>query len=169
MVLFCKFVIMLIPFEEIQENARVWIYQADRKLTTDEEKAIEHTSQIFLEDWAAHGAPLKCAFKIFHHQFLVITVDENFNKASGCAIDSSVSLVKQLEQQLNINFFDRTKIAFIHHDEVFLESLSTLKSSVTDGKINESTLTFNNLISTKSELEAAWLVPAKSTWLSKYF
>lgn len=151
------------------ENARVWIYQADRKLTTTEEEQIQQTGNVFFEDWAAHGAPLKCAFKIFHHQFVVISVDESHNQVSGCSIDSSVGFVKHLEQQLNINFFDRTKLAFIHDEEVFLESLNNLKTSVTSGRISESTLTFNNLVSSKSELDDSWLVPAKSTWLNKYF
>lgn len=160
---------MLIPFENIPDDARIWIYQADRKLTDTEEQQIVNAGQIFFKDWAAHGAPLKSSFKVFHNQFLVISADESFNKASGCSIDSSVAFVKQLEQQLGINFFDRTKIAFIFNDEVFIETLNNLKTSVADGKITESTLTFNNLVSSKGEFESSWIVPAKSTWLNKYF
>ncbi|UII34161.1 hypothetical protein LVD17_10095 [Fulvivirga ulvae] len=160
---------MLIPFENMPDHARVWIYQADRKLANTEVEAVNTTGEKFFEDWAAHGAPLKSSFKIFHNQFLVISVDENFNKASGCSIDSSVGFVRQIEQQHNINFFDRTKVAFIFNEEVYLESLSNLKASVAEGKIDESTLTFNNLVSSKSELESSWVVPAKSTWLGRYF
>lgn len=150
-------------------TARVWIYQADRKFTVAEEEKVQEVAQTFIESWAAHGAPLKSSFKIFHHQFLVITVDEDYNQASGCSIDSSVAFVKQIEQLLGINFFDRTKIAFIHNDEIYLESLSNLKSQVAAGRISESTLTFNNLITSKRELDSAWVVPAKSTWMNKYF
>lgn len=160
---------MLIPFENMPDDARVWIYQADRKLANAEVESIDNAGTKFFEDWAAHGAPLKSSFKIFHNQFLVICADENFNKASGCSIDSSVGFVKQIEQQFNINFFDRTKVAFIFNEEVYLESLSNLKTSVAEGKIRESTPTFNNLVSNKRELDSAWVVPAKSTWLGRYF
>ncbi|MBL6447512.1 hypothetical protein JMN32_14435 [Fulvivirga sp. 29W222] len=160
---------MLVPFENMPDDARVWIYQANRKLANTEVVSVNDAGVNFFEEWAAHGAPLKSSFKIFHNQFLVISADENFNKASGCSIDSSVGFVKQIEQQLGINFFDRTKIAFIFNEEVYLESLSNLKTSVAEGKIDESTLTFNNLVSNKSELETSWIVPAKSTWLGRYF
>lgn len=151
------------------DNARLWIFQADRKLTDTETAHIEKQGTSFCEGWAAHGAPLKCSFKIFHLQFLIISVDESYNMASGCSIDASVGFVKKMEQDLGISFFDRSKIAFILHDEVYLESLSNLKSQVEAGAIEENTITFNNLISVKSDLESAWMVPAKSTWLGKYF
>ncbi|ELR72934.1 hypothetical protein C900_00895 [Fulvivirga imtechensis AK7] len=160
---------MLIPFENMPDNARVWIYQSDKKLTDADKSHIEGLGRSFCEGWAAHGAPLKCSFRIFHDQFLIITVDESHNMASGCSIDASVHFVKQLESDLQINFFDRTKVAFVLNEEVFLEPLSQLKSKVDEGTIQEDTLTFNNLVSVKGELASAWMVPAKSTWLGRYF
>lgn len=160
---------MNIPFEKISDNARLWIYQADRKLFTSDLKMIEDKLSIFTDQWAAHGKQLESAFKIFHDQFLVIAVNESYNLASGCSIDASVHLVKELEEELQINFFDRTKIAFVLNDEVYLESLSNLKSKVEQGEITEDTLTFNNLISSKKDLEKTWLIPAKETWMSRYF
>ena len=160
---------MLIPFENMPDNARVWIYQADKKLTDTDKIHIKDHGKSFCEAWAAHGAPLKCSFKIFHDQFLIITVDESYNMASGCSIDASVHFVKQLENDLQISFFDRSKVAFVLNDEVFLEPLSKLKSKVEEGAIQADTITFNNLVSVKGELDKTWMVPAKSTWLGRYF
>lgn len=151
------------------DSARIWIYQADRKLSEADTEHLQNKGKAFCEQWAAHGAPLKSSFRLFHQQFLVFAVDESYNMASGCSIDASSGFVKQLEQELNLNFFDRSKVAFIHNDDIVLEPLTSLKSKVADGAIAENTITFNNLISVKGDLESSWMVPAGSTWLSRYF
>ena len=160
---------MYIPFEELSKSARVWIYQANRKLDENEVNAISISSKDFLEQWAAHGAQLKSSFKIFHNKFLVISVDEQEAKASGCSIDASVGLVRTLETNLNLNFFDRSKVAFLVNDEVFLHDLKNIKELVSKGAIDSQTLTFNNLVQDISQLENQWVIPAEESWLRRYF
>ena len=160
---------MLISFEQLTDQARIWIYQADRKISSEDVTIISEKANQFFDTWAAHGAPLKSAYKVLHDQFLIVGVDEAFNQVSGCSIDASVHFVQQLEQQLMINFFDRTKVAFLNGDEILVESLSNLKTKVASGEIVSETPTFNNLITTKKELEETWMVPAQETWLKRYF
>ncbi len=160
---------MLVSFENISGNARLWIYQADKKLSAEAKAAIRSELEVFVKQWAAHGADLEASFTIMHDQFVVLAVDESSNMATGCSIDSSVHKMQELSQKLGIDFFDRTKIAFILNDEIFLESLSNLKSKVDEGIINEDTPIFNNLVKSKKEMETSWVVPAKSSWMSRYF
>ena len=165
---------MYLPFEEMPDHARIWIYQADRALSTAEEAYALQLGQVFTSKWTAHGKELKSSFKIFHHQFLVISVDESYNQASGCSIDSSVALIKELEvklstAQLPISFFDRTKVAFIHDDQIFTEPVQKLKDHIIKGNITSETLTFNNLVSNKQQFDNEWVMPAGSSWLSRYF
>ncbi|MBL3657886.1 hypothetical protein [Fulvivirga sediminis] len=160
---------MLVSFEELSENARVWIYQTGKELSSEEKQVVESRAKVFCEGWAAHGSPMKCSAKIFHNRFLVLAADEDYTKASGCSIDSSVHMVQELEKQLGISFFDRTKVAFLLNDEIYVESLNKLKESVQDGVIKKETITFNNTVSNKKELESKWMVPAEATWISRYF
>ncbi|WP_109833081.1 hypothetical protein [Reichenbachiella versicolor] len=160
---------MLVAFEELPETARVWVYQANRKLTKEEQSSIDIKSSQFLEQWAAHGAPLKSSFQILHDQFLVISVDEGFNAASGCSIDSSVGLIRDLQSEFSIDFFDRTKICFLKDNEVFGAPMTELKSLIADGQIEDSTLTFNNLVQNIQEFKNNWVVPAKESWIKRYF
>lgn len=160
---------MYIPFNELSPLARVWIYQADRKLNEVEISMLEKAAPVFLENWAAHGKPLRSSFRLFHEQFLVLAVEEAAQAASGCSIDSSVAFVQSLEKELGLSFTNRTKIAFIMDDEVFLEALPGLKNSIATGKITAETQTFNNLVSNIQELEEKWLLPARETWLKRYF
>ena len=44
-----------------------------------------------------------------------------------------------------------------------------IKSLIADGKIDSSTLTFNNLVPTIEEMNDQWVVPANESWLKRYF
>lgn len=160
---------MYVPFEKMPWESRVWVYQANRKISPQEQEIIQNKLEKFLDQWTAHNQGLKAAGKLFHQQFLVLAVDEYFSSASGCSIDSSVHFVQELETELGINFFDKSKVAFLHQDQVFLESLPNLKQRIEKGEIKENTITFNNLITNKKELEESWTVPVKDSWLNKYF
>ena len=131
---------------------------------------IEKAAADFCNNWAAHNIPLASSYKIYYNQFLVLAVDENQQGASGCSIDSSVGLIRTLENKLQCSFMDRTQIAFVTDtDEVVLEPMNQLKEKINEGIISEHTLTFNNLVKNVGELESVWKVPAGDSWLKRYF
>lgn len=160
---------MYLDFEEMRPQSRIWVYQANRQLSTEEVQSLEEGLRKFTAQWEAHGKPLKSSGKVYHNQFLVIAVDEDFNVATGCSIDSSVAFVREAERSLNINFFDRSKVAFLIDEQIYLESLPALKEKVAQGSITPETKTFNNLVADKAALEQEWVVAAKDSWLSRYF
>ena len=163
---------MNVPFEEMPDNARIWIYQADRPLSKPEEAFIKEQTDLFLQDWAAHGAGLHASFTILYSQFLIIAVDEAMVRASGCSIDKQVRFIQELEKELLLNFMDRTKVAFLQADPadnaVVTTTLTEIKNKVADGQIHPKTLTFNNLVQTKGQLEEGWIIAAEDSWLKRY-
>lgn len=122
----------------------------------------------FTGEWAVHGTPLKTSYAIRYDQFIVLAADESDGIASGCSIDSSVRVLKELERSIGIDFFVRDQVAFWIGDKVQLLGLAQLKEKFSDGTLNGETLTFNNLVDTKSAFEAGWLTPAANTWLKRY-
>jgi len=159
---------MLVEFENIAPEASIWIYQANRPFNNDEQRVIAGETSKFLEQWAAHGAQLKTAFDIRFNQFLILAVDEQFNHSSGCSIDGSVHFIQQLGQHLNVDFFNRTLVAFYDKDSVKIESLSEVKLKLENGELNEDSLIFNNLITQVKDLDDKWMSPVTETWLNKY-
>lgn len=159
---------MFIPFENIDASARIWIYQANRKLNSDEIKIISQALSAFTEGWLVHGSPMRASFDIRFDQFIILAADEQANAASGCSIDDSVRTLKTLGAELNIGFFDRSLVAFKKDDHVFTIPSNDLKEKLKDGMWNHGTLVFNNLVGTKQDLNRTWLVPAASTWLKRY-
>ena len=160
---------MLAKFEELPETARVWIYQADELLNAEQIVVIEARATDFCSQWAAHGTALSSAFKVLHEKFLVLAVDEGVNMASGCSIDSSVRFIKILEQELGVNFFDRTKVAFLINEQIFTTDLKEIKNEIGNGIIDQETLTFNMQAQNLGEFNKNWLVPAGASWMKRYF
>ncbi len=159
---------MFVPFNTLPTNARLWIYQSDRSLNTDEEKFLSSELEQFCEQWKAHGQDLKTSFKIEYHHFVILAVDENYNDASGCSIDGSVRILKSLQEKSSINFLDRGRVAFRFDNEIKTFSLPELKNLFSSGKLTASSQTFNNLVASKSDFDKDWLTTVEKSWLVKY-
>src|SRR6478735_5232237 len=103
---------------EFSQHSRVWIYQADKKLSDQEVQRIQQELDDFTISWTAHNAQLKARAEIRYNRFLILIVDESQAGASGCSIDKSVNFMKQLEQQFGINLFDRFNLAYRDGEEI---------------------------------------------------
>jgi hypothetical protein len=73
--------------------------------------------------------------------------------------------VKELSQQFNVDFFNRTTLAFYIKDKIQLLPLSQVRYAADNGFLNNETLYFNNLVATKADLEDKWIIPIKDSWL----
>lgn len=160
---------MLIPFEQMPENARLWIYQAERKLTPQEVRLVSDSTNTFLSQWQAHGSDLKASYAIEYDQFLIISVDESFSQASGCSIDASVHLIKALENELKISFMTTSQVAFLDGEEINLYPFNQLKKQVEINAITPETKVFDNTVQNVAEFKSRWLTESKETWVKRYF
>jgi len=159
---------MLVSFEELSQDSRLWVYQANRSFTPNEKEFVATELSSFCNQWLAHSNPLKASFKIEHDLFIILAVDESMSGASGCSIDGSVRMLKELQSKIRIDFFDRTNIAFLLSGSIQLYKLTDLKKVFTEGILTEDSLSFNNAVSSKRDFEKAWLISAAKSWLSKY-
>lgn len=158
---------------EMPADARVWVYQCNRVLTSEEKSKIVALGNQFIASWNAHGADLDAAFDIVLDRFLVLSVDEKQASASGCSIDKSVQFMKQLDQEFNLNLFDRMQAAYLLDGKVNVCHIHKLKNellqhpSVGAAKIDE-VIVFNNMITTKNEFDSQWQLPLKSSWHARF-
>jgi len=153
----------------ISENSRVWIYQAQRLLTKDEEDRIQGMLNDFTSEWQAHGHDLAALGEIRHHQFIILSVDENIAGASGCSIDKSVYLMKEIENKFGLDLFDRFRIAFRDMENIINCSREEFEVQIKSGLVNGQTIVFNNLISRRKELQSSWEIPFRDSWHAQVF
>ena len=153
----------------MQENSRVWIYQSNRPLNNVEVEVLAPILENFTKTWTAHNNQLKATFEIKYNRFIVLIVDENQAGASGCSIDKSVHLMKEIEQKFNINLFDRFNIAWKNKEEVLSSSRNEFEQLIKDNQINTNTIVFNNLVENYSQYRQNWETPFKDSWHAKLF
>lgn len=146
-------------------DSRVWIYQASRLFTMQEVLQVEVLLNDFTENWKSHGTPVKGYGNVLFGQFIVLMADENATGVSGCSTDSSVRLIKQVEEIFKVNMFDRQMLAFLVKEKIQLLPLAQIQYAVDNQFITADTVYFNNLVQTKDELEQNWMVPVKDSWL----
>lgn len=156
----------LLP-EDFSPASRVWIYQSSRLFSLSEAFDIEDAINQFCEEWRSHGADVKAYGNLFFGQFVVLMADETQAAVSGCSTDSSVRFIKQLGEQFRVDFFNRTSLAFFIKDKIQMLPMSQVTYAIDNGFIDGETLYFNNLVSTKEQLENEWIIPIKDSWLAK--
>jgi hypothetical protein len=150
-------------------DSRVWIYQASRLFLLSEALVIEEMLERFVLDWKSHGTPVKGYANLFYGQFIVLMADESATGVSGCSTDSSVRLIKDIEQRFGVAMFDRLNLAFHVKDKVQMVPMAQLPYALENGFLDGESLYFNNTVQTKDELAEKWLVPLKESWLGARF
>jgi hypothetical protein len=157
---------MLVPFSQLPPTSKVWIYQGNRKFSEDQKDIITGLLKSFTNQWEVHGAPLEASFDLRYDQFIILAANDS---ASGCSIDTSVRIMKEIGDRIGIDFFDRNLIAFSENSEVKLIAMKDLKSTFNAGGWNENSLFFNNAASTIEDFQTNWLSKAGKSWLKRYF
>ena len=109
-------------FPELPDSSRIWLHLANRKLVASEEQFLKEELTLFLDSWSAHGKRLQCNATLLFSQYLIFSVDENIESASGCSIDSSVHFAKRMGSELGIDFFTRLEVLVIEGDDTRLLS-----------------------------------------------
>ena len=159
---------MLVPFSELPDESRIWIYQANRKLSEEEIGYINQKTEAFLTQWTAHGANLEAGFEIKHDRFIVIGLNQENASASGCSIDASVHFIQSLEQQFDIDLLDKMNVTFYTGEYIAHKSLADFKKMAKNRSVSANTVVFNNLVTNKCEYLDHWEVPAKDSWHSRF-
>ncbi len=155
--------------ETFDPGSRVWIYQCNRLFTISEALETEDLLKEFTSQWKSHGTPVKGAAYLLFGQFIILIADEQATGVSGCSTDSSVRMIKDIEQKFSVNLFDRMTLAFIINEKIQLLPLNQLQYGIDNRFITADTLYFNNTVQTKDELKKNWIIPVKDSWLANKF
>ncbi|SHH57818.1 ABC transporter ATPase [Winogradskyella jejuensis] len=159
---------MLVDFDTLPEESRVWIYQANRSFSEVEIKEIEAKLQVFIKAWTAHGQDLQAGFKIVYKRFIVISLNQNLNAATGCSIDASVHFIQQLEKDYNVDLMDKMNVSYKQGEFIAHKSLLDFKKMAKQKAVSKNTIVFNNLVTNIAEFKENWEVPASESWHSRF-
>ena len=155
---------MLIDFNALPDDSRIWVYQCNRTFTEDEVTELKVRISAFLEEWTAHGAQLQAGFQLPYNRFIVFGLDQNESTASGCSIDASVHFIQGLEKTYDVELLDRMNVSFKQGKFIAYKDLKEFKKMVKNKSVSPNTIVFNNLVHTKQEFNEFWEVPMTESW-----
>ena len=159
---------MLVDFNTLPEESRVWIYQANRSFSEQELEEIQSKLGVFIENWTAHGSDLQSGYTIKYKRFIIIGLNQDLNKATGCSIDASVHFIQQLEKEYNVDLMDKMNVSYKQGEYVAYKSLTDFRKMAKDKAVSKKTIVFNNLVTNIAELNENWEVPASDSWHSRF-
>lgn len=113
-------------FSSFPNESEVWVYAADRFMDANEVAILQQNLSAFTEEWKTHGKSLRADAQVFDNVFVVFATDIHAGSASGCSIDTSVRLMKQLGSTLGIDFFNRLKVLVRSNEQLMHASYHDL-------------------------------------------
>ena len=159
-----------VGFDVLPEDARVWIFSAERELTAVEQERVLADVDRFIDQWGAHSVPLVAGRELQYGQFLFVAVDQRTAGPSGCSIDALVRQMKELEHELDVELVNHAPVLVrrgTHVERVSREDFSEL---IADGHVNLATTVFNNTLQVLGDVRAGrWEVPASESWHGQAF
>jgi hypothetical protein len=97
---------------------------------------IEPLLENFVEGWKSHGAKVKGYATVLYGQFILIMADETATTVGGCSTDSSVHVIKAIEQMTGVQMFNRTLLAFFIKDKVQTVPQAQLNYAIENGLLS---------------------------------
>jgi hypothetical protein len=144
-------------FPQLPDTSRVWLYVSDRPFDATESNYIQDALSDFTQNkWATHGTKLMASGSVLMNQLVVLAVDEEVMNASGCSIDSSVRLMKQLGTELKVDFFNRLFVLISKESEIKRVHFQELHQ-YSDWKL------LNPMVSSLEEVRNRFLIDVKES------
>ncbi|WP_299391295.1 ABC transporter ATPase [uncultured Gelidibacter sp.] len=159
---------MLVDFNTLPEESRIWIYQANRSFTDEEIVELESKLETFISNWTAHGTDLEAGYTIKYKRFIVFALNQSLTKATGCSIDASVRFIQQLEKDYNVDLMDKMNVSYKQGDFIAYKTLLDFKKMAKEKAVSKNTIVFNNLVNNIAEFNENWEVPASESWHSRF-
>jgi|TARA_B100000767_G_scaffold64107_1_gene60290 hypothetical protein len=159
---------MLVNFEDLPEESKVWIYPSNRKFYPNEISEIEAKLKDFVENWKQKDDNFKASYRFLYNRFLIIVADDENVTLTNTDIDLSVSFILELQKMYNVELLDRMNICFKQGDYIQYKELKDFKKLLKNRAVTGKTIIFDNLITSKTDLENHWEVPIEDSWYNRF-
>lgn len=158
-----------IAFSTLPKTSNVWIYASNRDFNSEESVQIQAVLHEFVTGWKSHGSALNGHFELLHNRFIVLAIDDSGASASGCSIDSSVKVIRAIEEKFKLSLTDRALVAYEKENEIQQISFQKIKEAIQQGEIQADTIIFDNSVITLEDFHAKWRRKAKESWIARFF
>ncbi|MBS1912670.1 MAG: ABC transporter ATPase [Bacteroidetes bacterium] len=160
----------LTTFEELPDDARLWLFHAERPLNDSEAAVLRSALEHFLEGWAAHRQDLTAAYDLRYNQFILLGIDESKLPPSGCSIDSMMHTLEQIGDTLAVDLVDAPDVPYRDGEAVVCVSRDAFAKLAASGTVNAATIVFDRMVTRVRDVRSGrWETPARSSWHARAF
>lgn len=149
-------------------HSRVWMYKSAVAFTPAQTAAISKQGQAFADSWVSHGDEVRTAFGVLNDHFVVIVADLEDMVICGGSVDGSVQFIKRLEADMGLSLTDRMVVLYEKDAAIHTCRVPEVEDLLKTGEITADTIVFDDLVSTKADLDARFRTPLRNTWMARY-
>lgn len=160
-----------IPFSNIPDNARAWVFAASRPVLGEEAERLLRVAEAFVRGWLAHGQPVVGAVDWRHDHFLIVAADEEATGVSGCSIDSLFRTLREAERELGVSLLDSSFVWYRNYSGQ-IEALPRpeFRERVSSGEVTDDTTVFDNTVGKVGQIrQGEWERPFRESWHGRAF
>jgi hypothetical protein len=155
----------LLPFSALPDNARIWVFGSDKPLTGAVADSLLAEVDQYLDQWKAHGFPLKAAREWRDDRFLVVGIDPTEEQASGCSIDGLFRALQHLQKTIGAQLVGGGRVFYRDSSgaaqSVPRDQFGTL---TTKGEIGPATPIFDTSVTRLDDWKARFEQPLAESW-----
>ena len=150
--------------ESFADDSRIWIYGFNREFKPSDKVIMNSRLAEFVQGWTSHGEPVRGGFALIENIFVVLAVSSK-DFVSGCSIDSSVAVLKEMRDQYGLDGLDRSRVYYRDHGQIVVVSRRDFVLLTNTGKINANVPVFDTTIPTLGDLRAGkFEIPLGQSW-----
>lgn len=156
-----------VQFADLPADARVWVFAASDSLTPGAEETMLHEVDAYLDQWKAHGEPLRCAREWREGRFLAVGVDQRSAGASGCSIDALFRILHGLQHRLGTDLVGGGRVFYRAKSGVIVScDRASFANAAREGEIDAMTEVFDLSVTTAEGWRTSFAGRAADSWHS---
>lgn len=155
----------LIPFASLPKSAKIWVFASDVPLVGDRAASLLADVDAYLQSWAAHGVPLRCAREWQDDRFLTVGIDPTEEQASGCSIDGLFRAVQRVERALGTRLVGGGRVFYRDASgRPAVASRDEFQALAERNVVTSTTPVFNPSLTSLDEWQAGFERPLDHSW-----
>jgi hypothetical protein len=158
-------------FPDLDDDARLWVWIAERPLTGEDASAVRGAIEAFLSSWTTHGRSIRGDAAILYDQVLVLAGEVSEGEISGCGIDKSARLLESAGREHGFEWSSGLSVPVLAtvSGPVRMLTRAELRREASGGRITPEQLLIDRAITRLGDARRGMLCrPVRDTWAARY-
>ena len=159
---------MLVPYESLSDDAKVWVYPASRKFYTSEIQNVAAAIESFVKNWKKNDESFSASYQFLHQRFIVLVADDSESPLKREELDAAVGFILDLQNQYEMELLDKMNVCFKQGEYVQYKELKEFKKLLKNRAVTGKSIIFDNLVSNNYDFKNHWEIPIEESWYNRF-